>query len=81
MSTVVTFKLIVFSSANRYRSMKYSWQNRHAPFLRPSMVDACNRKMLAHVRKIAVNVRLQKQYSKLELHSGANFWSGLEVDA
>merc|ERR1719483_1057591 len=31
---------MVFNSANRYRSMKYSWQNRQAPFLRPSMVEA-----------------------------------------
>ena len=41
-STVVTFSEMVFSSARRYRSMKYSWQNRQAPFLRPSMVEACN---------------------------------------
>merc|ERR1719264_1123229 len=31
---------MVFSSARRYRSMKYSWQKMQAPFLRPSMVDA-----------------------------------------
>jgi hypothetical protein len=42
MSTVVTLRLMVFSSASRYRSMKYSWQKRHAPFLRPSIVEACN---------------------------------------
>ena len=28
------------TSASRYRSMKYSWQNRHAPFLLPSIVEA-----------------------------------------
>ena len=44
MSTVVTLRLMVFSSASRYRSIKYSWQNRHAPFLRPSIVEACNTK-------------------------------------
>lgn len=36
----LAFKLIVFNSANRYKSMKYSWQNRQAPFRLPSMVDA-----------------------------------------
>lgn len=40
MSTVVTFNEIVFSSARRYKSMKYSWQKRQAPFRRPSIVDA-----------------------------------------
>jgi hypothetical protein len=35
---------MVLSSASRYRSIKYSWQNRHAPFLRPSIVEACNTK-------------------------------------
>lgn len=44
MSTVVTLRLIVFNSASKYRSMKYSWQNRQAPFRRPSMVEACNEK-------------------------------------
>jgi hypothetical protein len=39
-STVVTFRLIVFNSASKYKSMKYSWQNRQAPFRRPSIVDA-----------------------------------------
>jgi hypothetical protein len=40
MSTVVTLRLIVFSSAKRYKSIKYSWQNRQAPFRRPSIVEA-----------------------------------------
>ena len=40
MSTVVTFRAIVLSSASRYRSIKYSWQKRHAPFRRPSIVEA-----------------------------------------
>jgi len=44
MSTVVTLRLMVFSSASRYRSIKYSWQNRQAPFLRPSIVEAYNTK-------------------------------------
>ena len=43
MSTVVTLREIVLSSAKRYRSMKYSWQNRQAPFRLPSMVDACRK--------------------------------------
>lgn len=43
MSTVVTFKDIVFNSANKYKSMKYSWQKRQAPLRRPSIVDACNK--------------------------------------
>uniref|UniRef100_A0A0K2UDK4 Uncharacterized protein n=1 Tax=Lepeophtheirus salmonis TaxID=72036 RepID=A0A0K2UDK4_LEPSM len=40
MSTVVIFRDIFCSSARRYKSMKYSWQNKHAPLRRPSMVDA-----------------------------------------
>lgn len=40
----LTFRLIVFNSAKRYKSMKYSWQNKHAPFRRPSIVDACKTK-------------------------------------
>ena len=40
MSTVVIFKEIVLSSANRYKSIKYSWQNMQAPFRLPSIVDA-----------------------------------------
>ena len=40
MSTVVTLRLMVFNSASRYKSMKYSWQNKHAPFRRPSIVEA-----------------------------------------
>ena len=43
MSTVVTFSEIVFSSASRYRSIKYSWQNKQAPFRMPSIVDACRK--------------------------------------
>merc|ERR1712029_627224 len=31
---------MVFNSANRYKSIKYSWQKRHAPLRRPSMVEA-----------------------------------------
>ena len=40
MSTVVIFSEMVFSSANRYRSMKYSWQKMHAPLRLPSIVEA-----------------------------------------
>ncbi len=40
MSTVVILSEIVFSSARRYKSMKYSWQKMQAPFLLPSMVEA-----------------------------------------
>ena len=43
-STVVTLRLIVFNSAKRYKSIKYSWQKRHAPFRRPSIVDAWRRR-------------------------------------
>ena len=43
MSTVVIFKEIVLSSANRYKSIKYSWQNMQAPFRLPSIVDACKK--------------------------------------
>lgn len=53
-SVYVTFKLIVFNSANKYKSMKYSWQNKHAPFRLPSMVDACNYTIL-FIFKISIH--------------------------
>jgi hypothetical protein len=38
--TQLPLREMVFNSASKYKSMKYSWQNRHAPFLRPSIVEA-----------------------------------------
>ena len=66
MSTVVTFKEIVFNSARRYKSMKYSWQNRHAPFLRPSIVDACKNKLI-RIRKFKnVKKKINNIYIKIK---------------
>lgn len=57
MSTVVIFSEMVFSSASKYRSMKYSWQKRQAPFLRPSMVDAL---MISSISGMLVSPSIMK---------------------
>lgn len=70
---ILTFRLMVFSSASRYRSMKYSWQNRQAPLRRPSMVDAytTEKKTRTHMNRRLMDAKVTRSQVQRAQQSAA----------
>ncbi|KAJ8867075.1 hypothetical protein PR048_032937 [Dryococelus australis] len=73
-STVVTLRLIVFNSASRYKSMKYSWQNKHAPFRQMSSTTSCSLPSHQHTQFINMGPPPGVAHFAIPKHDKRHIW-------